>query len=143
LEQDEYLDFEVRLESFTCLAAYIFVGHQLFRGKYLVLEEYQNQTKYLTVYEELKGSISKKYGSAVKDETYWLNDLYKDNYSEWGMAVGCGHLSKFAFWETPGSTINVGLFGENFDVQVSVEYVGKIFDGVEDAVKEDKLLDDL
>ncbi|MEE9095386.1 hypothetical protein [Pseudarthrobacter phenanthrenivorans] len=143
LEQDEYLDFEVRLGRFKCLAAYIFVGDQLVRGKYLVTEQYQNQTQYLTVYEELKGSLSKKYGSPYKDETYWLNDLYKDDYSEWGMAVGCGHLSKFSFWETSDSTINIGLFGENFDVQVSVEYAGKIFDGVEDALKEARLLDDL
>lgn len=143
LEQDGYLHFEVRLGSFACVAVYVFVGNQLVRGKYLVLEEYQNQTKYLTVYEELKDSVSKKYGSPITDETYWLNENYKDDYSEWGMAVGCGHLSKFASWETPGSKINVGLFGENFDVHVSVEYAGKIFDGVEDAVNEAKLLDDL
>lgn len=143
LEQDDYLDFEVRLGSFKCLAAYIFVGDQLVRGKYIVLEEYQNQTNYLTIYEELKSSVSKKYGSPFRDETYWLNDLYKDDYSEWGMAVGCGHLSKFAFWETQESTINVGLYGENFDVNVSIEYAGKVFVGVEDAAKADQLLGDL
>lgn len=54
VEQDDYLHFEVRLGSFACVAAYIFIGNQLVRGKYLVLEEYQNQTKYLTAYEELK-----------------------------------------------------------------------------------------
>lgn len=142
-EQDDYLDFEVSLGRFRCLAAYIFVGNQLVRGKYVVLEEYQNQTNYLTVYAELKDSVSKKYGSPIKDETYWLNDLYKDDYSEWGMAVGCGHLSKFASWKTPESTINVGLFGENFDVHVTVEYAGNAFDGVEDSVKEADLLSDL
>lgn len=143
LEKADYLDFDVTLGRFRCLAAYIFVGNQLVRGKYVVLEEYQNQTNYLTVYAELKDSVSKKYGSPIKDETYWLNDLYKDDYSEWGMAVGCGHLSKFASWKTPESTINVGLFGENFDVHVTVEYAGNAFDGVEDSVKEAELLSDL
>lgn len=143
LEEDGYLDFEVRLGDFKCLAAYIFVGSQLVRGKYIVLDEYLNQTNYINVYEQLKNSVSKKHGTPFKDETYWANDLYKDDYSEWGMAVGCGHLSKFAFWETPESTINIGLYGENFDVHVSIEYAGKIFAGIEDGVKEDKLLGDL
>lgn len=143
LEESDCLIFKIKLGRFNCQAVYIFVGNQLVRGKYLVVDEYQNQTNYLTVYDELKESVSKKYGAPVGDETYWLNDLYRDDYSEWGMAVGCGHLSKFANWETLESRINVGLMGENFDVHVSVEYTGKAFEGLESSVKEAELLSDL
>lgn len=131
------------LGRFSCLAVYLFVGNQLVRGKYLILEEYQNQTNHLTDYDELKTLVSKKYGAPTKDETYWLNDLYQDDYTEWGMAVGCGHLSKFATWETADSKINVAIYGENFNVSVSVEYVGKAFEGLEDAAKESQILGDL
>lgn len=51
-----------------------------------------------------------------KDQAFWSNDLYKDDYSEWGTAVACGHLSKFTTWKTADSNINVALYGENFDV---------------------------
>lgn len=142
-EDDDYLDFEVKLGRFNCLAVYIFVGNQLVRGKYRIVDEYQNQTNYISAYDELKESVTKKYGSPIEDKTYWLNDLYKDDYSEWGMAVGCGHLSKFATWETQESKINAGIYGENFDVTVGVEYKAKAFDGVEDAIKEAELMDDL
>jgi len=142
-EKADYLDFDVRLGRFSCLAVYLFVGNQLVRGKYLILEEYQNQTNHLADYDELKSLVSKKYGAPRTDDTYWLNDLYQDDYSEWGMAVGCGHLSKFATWETASSKINVALYGENFEVTVSVEYLGKTFEGLEDAVKESQILGDL
>lgn len=142
-ETDDYLDFEVKLGRFTCRAVYIFVGDQLVRGKYRILDEYQNQNNYLTAYDELKESVAKKYGSPTDDKTYWLNDLYKDDFSEWGMAVACGHLSKFATWETPESTVTLAVLGENFDVTVGVEYSGKAFDGLEDAITESALMEDL
>jgi hypothetical protein len=59
------------------------------------------------------------------------------------MAVGCGHLSKFATWETASSKVSVALYGENFNVTVFVEYVGKALEGLEDAVKESQVLGDL
>jgi hypothetical protein len=142
-EGPDYLDFEVKLGRFSCLAVYIFVGDQLVRGKYLLLEEYQNRTTHLNDFDELKTSISKKYGVPKKDATYWLDDLYKDDYSQWGTAVGCGHLSMFAHWETAASEINVALYGENFDITVSVEYAGKVFERLESSVREAELLGDL
>ena len=142
-EEVDYIDFEVKIGRFKCLAVYIFVGDQLVRGKYLVLDTYQNRNNYLNAYDELKDSISKKYGSPAEDNTYWLNDLYKDDYSEWGMAVSCGHLSSFSSWDTPDSKINVALYGENFEVTVSVEYEGKAFTRVEQLARETELLNDL
>lgn len=142
-ETDDYLALEVRLGRFRCVAAYIFVGNQLVRGKYRLLDEYQNRNNYITAFDELKKSVSKKYGSPAEDKTYWLNDLYKDDFSEWGIAVAGGHLSKFAAWETQESTITVAVLGENFDVSVGVEYSGKSFDGLEEAIKESELMDNL
>lgn len=143
LAQDDYLDYEVRLGRFACLAVYVFVRGQFVRGKYLLLEDYQNLTSHLSDFEELKALVIKKYGAPIKDQTFWTNDLYKDDYSEWGMAVACGHLSKFTDWETAESKINLGLYGENFNVTVSVEYSGKAFESLEASVKEAELLGDL
>ena len=142
-ERDDYLDFEVKLGSFSCRAVFIFVGDKLVRGKYRILDDYQNPIKYLSVYDELRDSVSKKYGSVIEDKSYWLNDLYKSDYREWGMAVARGHLSKFALWETSESKITLGLLGERSNVSVVVEYAGKAFDGVEEAAKEASLLGDL
>lgn len=143
VEESDALLYEIKLGRFSCQAIYLFIGDQLVRGKYIVVDEYQNQTNYLTAYDELKDSVSKKYGTPDGDATYWVNDLYKDDYSEWGMAVGCGHLSKFANWETPESKINISVTGENFDIQVAVEYAGKVFEELESAVREADILSDL
>ncbi|WP_262107553.1 hypothetical protein [Arthrobacter sp. Marseille-P9274] len=142
-ETDDVLAFAVKLGRFDCAAIYIFVSGQLARGKYRLVEEYQNQNKYLSAFDELKDSVTKKYGAPNEDRTYWLNDLYRDDFSEWGMAVSCGHLSKFASWDTEESFITVGILGENFDVTVGVEYSGKAFAALEDKLKEDALLEDL
>lgn len=41
------------------------------------------------------------------------------------------------------STINVALYGENFDVTASIEYAGKAFAQLESSVRETELLEDL
>jgi hypothetical protein len=143
LEQDDYLDFEVRLGRFRCLATYIFVAGQLVRGKYLVLEEYQNLNNHLHDYDELKASVAKKYGTPTKDDTYWSNDLYEDDYAEWGMAVSCWHLSRFAHWGSAESEINLAVYGQNFKVTVSVEYASKTLAELESTAREAELLGDL
>lgn len=143
VEERDALLYEIKLGRFSCQAIYLFIGDQLVRGKYIVVDQYQNQTNYLTAYDELKDLVSKKYGTPEGDATYWMNDLYKDNYSEWGMAVGCGHLSKFANWGTLESKITLSLTGENFDVQLAIEYMGKAFEQLESSVREAELLNDL
>lgn len=143
VEESDALLYEIKLGRFSCRAIYLFIGDQLVRGKYIVVDEYQNQTNYLTAYDELKDFVSKKYGTPDGDVTYWMNDLYKDDYSEWGMAVGCGHLSKFANWGTLESKISLGLSGENFAIQLAVEYAGKAFEQLESSVREAELLSDL
>ncbi|MCI0143187.1 hypothetical protein KNN17_16600 [Arthrobacter bambusae] len=135
--------FGVQLGQFTCLAVYIFVGDRLVRGKYRIRDEYQNRNHYLTSYDELKESVTKKYDSPVDDKTYWLNDMYQNDFSGRGMAVACGHLRKFAKWETQESTVTVAVHGENFDVTVAMEYSGKAFAGLEDAITESALLENL
>jgi hypothetical protein len=143
VEESDALLYEIKLGRFSCQAIYLFIGDQLVRGKYIVVDEYQNQTNYLTAYDELKDFVSKKYGTPDGDVTYWMNDLYKDDYSEWGMAVGCGHLSKFANWGTLESKISLSLTGENFDIQLAVEYAGKAFEQLESSLREAELLSDL
>lgn len=142
-EADDYLDFALKLGRFSCLAVYIFVNDQLVRGKYRVLDQYQNQNNYISAYDELKESIAKKYGSPDSDNTYWLNDLYKDDYPQWGLAVSCGHLSTFATWKNEESTITLALHGENFEVNLAVEYSSSKLAALEDAAKESALLEDL
>ncbi|YCH09990.1 hypothetical protein ACTAQJ_10700 [Arthrobacter sp. alpha11c] len=142
-EEAGYMDFEVKLGRFTCLAIYVFIDEQLVRGKYALIEEYQNQNNFLSAFDELTDLVSKKYGAAKEQNTYWLNELYKDDYTEWGMAVSCGHLSRFSTWETQETTIIAAIMGENFDVSVTVEYSANQFAGLEEAIGTAALLEDL
>lgn len=142
-EGPDYLDLEVKLGGFNALAAYILVNDKLVRGKYRILEDYSNTLKYLSTYDDLSASASKKYGSPIEEKTYWLNDLYKSDRRQWGTAVARGHLSKFTTWETAGTKITLAVLGQNSGPAVVIEYTAKAFEGVEEAAKEAKLVSDL
>lgn len=90
----------------------------------------------------------KKYGAVpnsdgIDGDMFWQNDLYQDDYQDWGMAVSCGHMSAFATWETPETDINLGLFGDNYEISLGVEYSSKELRSLTEQVSEQKHLDDL
>jgi len=130
------LVYEDRLAGLDCNVIYILTGDKLVRAKYMATESHTNKTDYLLDYGTMHGGLSAKYGEPNEDETYWKNDLYKDDPSDWGMAVAVGHLIKYASWELPGTTITVGITGDNFDIELVIEYVSKELEEVEETAKE-------
>lgn len=139
--QENLCLFESRLADLSCLVAYIFVGDQLCRGKYIITEAYANDTNYIYTQEQLKEMLIKKYGKPDTDNEYWLDDLYRDKPTEWGMAVGRGDLSRFTFWRSPDTDICLSLQGENFVCNLTIEYASPQLAGIENAQKEADTLD--
>lgn len=71
-----------------------------------------------------------------KDETFWKNDLYKDDYSHWGTAISMGHLIYYSSWETDSTEINNMLMGDNFNISCIVEYRSKNLNKIEEKARE-------
>ena len=106
---------------------YHFIDNQLVRAGYLLKESYINKNHYIDDYEYFKKILTEKYGRPKTDETFWKNELFKDNYSDWGRAVSIGHLAYRSVWETPCTEIVLGLTGDNFGIGCLVAYTGKNF----------------
>jgi hypothetical protein len=90
----------------------------------------------------LKEFLVKKYGKPIKDSQLWKNDLYRDEYKDWGFAVSLGHLVYFADWETPNTHISLALYGENYEITLAIEYQSKKLKKLEEKEKEKKALDE-
>ena len=84
-----------------------------------------NPNEYINDYEKLKKNLSIKYGEPVEDATNWKNNLFKSRPDSWGTAVGMGHLSFFAKWETTTTEILLALTGDNFKETLLIKYESK------------------
>ena len=90
----------------------------------------------------MKEILTKKYGKPIEDKQYWKKDLYKNDYQDWGFAISLGHLSYFATWQTNTTDIFLGLYGDNYKINLGVEYESIQLKVLEEKAKEKKALDE-
>jgi len=141
-EEDKVIVFDGTVSNIDALIAYIFVEDKLVRAKYIFTPKHSNKNDFLVDYRTVKDALTEKYGTPQSDDTYWRNDLYKDNYSEWGFAVSLGHLTYSCDWETETSKILLMLSGENYTVDLVTEYSSKELKYLEENEKKKRKLNE-
>lgn len=112
--------------AFKCFIAYYFAENQLVEGRYSFIEKHTNRNLYISDFKNIKDSLIEKYGKATKDNVVWRNDLYKDDPSDWGMAVSVGHLNFEATWKLPETKIHLLLKGDNYKITHILDYMSEI-----------------
>ncbi len=125
------------------LLGYTFVDNQLVSTGYLLAESHSNNNSFISDYEDFKKTLTKKYGKPKADRIVWKNDLYKDTYSSWGMAISVGHLVYLSSWELEDTIIDNILMGDNFKITHMVRYNSKKLKELEEKDEEKKALDAL
>lgn len=126
------------VKGLSCDVVYIFVSDKLVRAKYLVTTEHSNKTEYLSDFDKLSDSLKEKYGKPESEDTFWSNKLYKDDPSEWGMAVAVGHLVKYTHWELPKTTLVLSITGDNYEITLAVEYASTEFKSLENQANKEE-----
>jgi len=122
---------EIGGEDYYC--AYYFLEDKLWSCAYAFAGEHTNKNMYIDDYKEIKETLTKKYGkpnndilvTVNKDEIQWKDDLYKDDESEWGLAISVGHLEYVSAWETSTTKIFLRLAGDNYKIKLAIGYVSK------------------
>lgn len=137
LKDDNVLGYEAKVAGLDTLIAYIFVDDKLVRAKYIFTEKHSNKTDYINDYSSIQKILNKKYGKSAGDETYWKNDLYKDDYQDWGMALAVGHLTKYSNWKVSDTEVWLSINGDNYKISHSVEYSSIKLAGLESAKSEE------
>ena len=125
-EADTTLGYDVTIsgKDFACI--YSFLEDKLYNSGYFFTGKHTNKNLYIDDYEELKETLTKKYGKPKMDiPGLWKNDLYKDDKSHWGMAISVGHLAYGNSWETPNTKISLMLSGDNYKIQLVLSYTSK------------------
>jgi hypothetical protein len=138
LRDDDVLAYEGNVAGLNTLIAYIFVDNKLVRAKYIFTEKHSNKTDYISDYTSIQKILTKKYGEPSDDKTYWKNDLYKDDYQYWGMALAVGHLSKFSNWKVSDTEVWLSINGDNYEISHSVEYSSVKLASLESTKSEEK-----
>lgn len=139
----ESLQYKTSILNKDVTLVYQFVGGKLSSAYYISDELHTNKNDFITDYEDFKKTLTKKYGKSKIDKTVWKNNLYKDDYSGWGMAISLGHLVYLSSWETKDTVINNTLWGENFKITHIIGYESKKLEELKKKEKEKEALDAL
>ncbi len=120
------LGYKGKAGNLDCLIAYYFAENQLVEGRYIITEKHTNAFLYIKDFMNIKESLIEKYGEPTKDDIHWLNDLFKDDTSGWGTALGMGHVAFETRWKLIETEINLQCTGDNLDVTLIVDYKSEI-----------------
>lgn len=95
---------------------------QLCQAMYMLDKVYTNKNSYIEDYLLVKNDLISKYGNPTDDAVLWLNDLFKDDYQDWGLAVSVGHLRYQTKWYTDNTEIDNLLTGNDYKIDLAISY---------------------
>ena len=121
--------------GFKAYYKYSFLDDVLVKGGYLLKEKHTNKNEYIEDYIKLKEVLTRKYGSPIRDDIQWYNDLYKNRLQDYGLAASIGHLAFQSDWETDRTLIRLTLKGDNFNINMGIIYTSKIHKELIDKAK--------
>jgi hypothetical protein len=140
-DEKDLIGYKTKVIGKDVFIAYFFIDNQLVRSRYVLAESHSNKNDYIQDHKDFKAILEKKYGKPKRDETIWKNDLYKNDYSDWGSAISMGHLVYYSSWDTAKTEISNILTGDNFDITCIVEYNSKKLKELEKKAEEKKAID--
>lgn len=136
----EVLIYEDNLLGNECLLGYIFADDQLTRTKYIFTHDHSNHMGFIYDYEDLKEALTKKYGIPTKDKTFWNGEEDSDNsHPRDGHDLFMGRLSYGSSWKTETTGIWLYLTGQDYDIQLILEYFSKNLSYLEEDFLQEKL----
>ncbi|HCO48816.1 MAG TPA: hypothetical protein DIT55_05120 [Spirochaetaceae bacterium] len=116
LETEKYVAYETKVSGFPVWLVYNFINDKCVNSRYMIKVEHANDTLFVDDYKKLKSLLIKVYGNPIEDETIWKDDLYKDDETEYGMALSIGDLFYYTNWENDKTFISLELGGDNYEI---------------------------
>ena len=102
------------LADHDIVEGYDFHEGALIGGQYLLLQRPVNGlNEFIDYFAAAKQALTATYGSPIRDQLVWENDLYQPLPDYWGVAVQIGHLTYQARWETSSTSISLELKGQH------------------------------
>jgi len=105
-----------------CLIGYYFSNDKLKGAKFSFLEQHTNKNQNIADFKRIKDLLIQKYGRPIEDKISWEDVTHKENISEWGNAIGMGHLKYISKWSRRGTEVLLHLFGIEDEISLEVTY---------------------
>jgi hypothetical protein len=142
-EEPKIVAYSTKVNNLDVYVLYFFFRdkdniERLVRTGYGFNEEHFNQNDYINDYHSVKKILIEKYGTPNIDKEIWRNDMYKDKRENWGFAVSLGHLVYVCQWVNKGTSISLGLSGDNMKIKHGMEYKGLDWEYLEKNAKAKK-----
>jgi hypothetical protein len=118
------IQYAKNISNMDCMVGYVFADNKLAKAKYSFIARYEDKNQYIRNYNKIRDILLEKYGKSEKERILWKNKTYKDDRSNWGLALGLGHLEINSHWQDADTKIQLRLHGENGRVFLAVMYSG-------------------
>jgi len=116
----------VTIVGHSTFVYYMFSNGCLNEGVYIFQTPHTNKNLYIDDYRQLQTLLTSIYGAPVRESTSWHKDLFRNDPSNWGLAISCGDLVLTSVWETPRTTITLMLSGDNYELMHSLSYESRV-----------------
>lgn len=127
VHQNNMLAWETALGELKVFVFYVFdEDGRLTAAGYESREEHPDESKHVSDYHALNALLREKYSTSLVFETYWRDELYRDDPSALGRAISNGHLQYWWEYETDRTRISHYLDGGDLEIQHTVRYESKI-----------------
>lgn len=116
-----------------CDIIYILAHDKLVRAEYSVTVEHSSKTEYLSDFHSLVTSLTEKYGNPSNENTYWQDDLKKDDQAQNDASDVKGRLNKYTTWITATSSIVLYLTGDSSEIALGIQCSSKELASLDEA----------
>jgi hypothetical protein len=116
------IGYQKKILNRGCLIGFYFANDRLKGAKLSFLEPHKNKNQNIADFKKIKDLLAQKYGRPIEDKISWEDATHRENISEWGEAIGMGHLKYISKWSTRETEVLLYLFGEEDEISLEVTY---------------------
>lgn len=120
-ETKDILAYKTKIAGLETILIYYFVDDKCTRARYSIIEKHSNKNLFIIDFANLKEKLTALYGEP-NDKTHWDNDVFIDDPNNYGIAISAGHLTLYSNWELTKHSIDLMIHGDNYDIQIDLEY---------------------
>jgi hypothetical protein len=110
-----------------CLVEYLVAQNRLVGVRYHLMDKYTDKNRYIQDYYRLKAFVVQQLGEPKRDESLWLDSLYRNNAEQWGTAVSQGQLEFRAEWTVKDTDIMLTLAGADNMIAFGAQFSAPSF----------------
>ena len=122
LDDNDVIFYKTNILNKDCILSYEFHEDKLINAMYQFKIQHKDKNQYITDFLTIRDSLIQKYGQPTNSEIIWLNNLYRNEPENLGLAISMGHVKYKTHWENNITEIMLDLYGHNFNIDIGVVY---------------------